>query len=158
MWGVRHIKITILNDKSENVDFDSDVQTGVIASGVVSDISAIAFHGSAPLLRIMLAGKGMLEECQKHIAAHIIDTVESAPRKYCLPHRHNCGEINLVLSLTELTELTYQIQLGSETFIVKSPASIFIPAGVLHSANVLSGSGVFVVIVDTDDYDSSLIY
>jgi quercetin dioxygenase-like cupin family protein len=58
---------------------------------------------------------------------------------------HDCNEINLILS--EKNKLTYKIQLGNEVYQVSSPATIFIPKGLKHSAEVVSGKGIFICLI-----------
>ena len=57
--------------------------------------------------------------------------------------------VNILLSLDRLV---YEITLGDEVYEVEAPASIYIPAGLVHSANVIEGSGFFVAIIETADY------
>ena len=74
-------------------------------------------------------------------------------RSYCEPHVHDCDEINILLSDSHLS---YEIRLGDEVFVVNAPATIHIPAGVVHSANVIEGSGFYIAIVDTANYTQSV--
>ena len=101
----------------------------------------------------MLAGPGVHPQINKHIVAHEIRNVSADLRSYCEPHVHDCPEINILLSLTRLI---YEIRLGDEVYIVEAPATIYIPAGLLHSANVVEGSGFFVALVQTGNYEASV--
>ncbi|MEO9327687.1 hypothetical protein [Gordonia aurantiaca] len=49
---------------------------------------------------------------------------------------HDCPEIDILLSLDRLV---HDIRLGDGSFVVEAPASIYIPAGLVHSANVIEG-------------------
>ena len=72
-------------------------------------------------------------------------------RKYCEPHRHDVDEINILLSQGHLL---YDIRLGDERYEVEAPASVYIPAGLVHSANVIEGSGFFVAVIASARYEA----
>jgi mannose-6-phosphate isomerase-like protein (cupin superfamily) len=79
-----------------------------------------------------------------HIAIHEVSPVTTPPIEYTQPHVHDdCDEVNIIISNDNLL---YKIQLGADEYVVNNNSSIFIPSGVLHSANVLKGSGYFVTI------------
>lgn len=127
----------------------------LITSGIDVPLENVKEHGVAPFNRILMSGKEAEANFNKHIAIHVIN--ENLPyekRFYSLPHKHNCDEWNIILGTNDLT---FEIMLNGELFIVKSPATVYIPQGTSHSANVLSGSGYFIALVDTLDYDKSFI-
>jgi hypothetical protein len=100
-----------------------------------------------------MSGAGIHPEAGTHVAVHRVDGVREASRAYCDVHEHTVPELNLILPEPELA---YDVILGDEHHVVEGPASIFIPAGVPHSANVRSGSGYFVAIVlGIQDYAAS---
>ncbi len=124
---------------------------GLISRGEVSPLRDVPFHGAAdaPITRRVLAGGDLFPEAEKRVVAHEMRAVSAASRDYCEPHVHDCPEINILLSLDRLV---YEITLGDEVYEVEAPASIYIPAGLVHSANVIEGSGFFVAIIETADY------
>jgi len=126
-----------------------------ILRGRVEDLHFVPFHanGTAPVSRRVLAGAGVHETIGKHIVSHEIRNVPAERRSYCEPHVHDCDEINILLSDSHLS---YEIRLGDEVFVVNAPATIRIPAGVVHSANVIEGSGFYIAIVDTANYKASV--
>ncbi|WP_426574529.1 hypothetical protein [Aquihabitans sp. McL0605] len=80
-----------------------------------------------------------------HVMVHHIDGVATDEhRDYCDAHVHPFAELNLVLG--EPGALTYEIVLADETIVVSSPSTVWIPAGVPHSANLRSGTGTFVAV------------
>jgi hypothetical protein len=123
----------------------------LISAGLVTPLDTVPFHGNgvAPLSRRVLAGDGVHEELGRRVVAHEVVEVGAAPRHYCEPHVHDCAELNLLLSTSRLL---YEIRLGDDVYEVEAPATIHIPAGLLHSANVISGSGFFIAMIDTSDY------
>jgi len=123
----------------------------LIARGVDRPLAQVPFHAAAdaPLRRHVLVGDGVHPQLDKRIVAHELRAVSAAQRTYCEPHVHACDELNLLLSLTHLV---YEIRLGDEVFRVEAPATIYVPAGLVHSANVVEGSGFFVALLETDAY------
>ena len=89
-----------------------------------------------------------IPEANMHIAIHFIDTTKKLS-KYSKLHCHNVDEINMILSNEKLV---YEIQFEDEIYKVKSPATIFIPKGTRHRADVLSGKGMFVCMIMAKKY------
>lgn len=126
----------------------------LISSGVSESLSAVMYHDSAPVRRRRMCGQEIHSQANFHIAVHEIRGVpHSLDRRYCQPHSHNCSELNLIFSFERLV---FRITLGGEHYICKAPSSIFIPAGVSHSANVVEGTGFFVVMLGCGEYRQSL--
>jgi hypothetical protein len=126
----------------------------LISRGEVRALKDVPFHaaGEAPLTRRLLVGDGIHAAVPKRIVAHELRHVSAEHRSYCEPHQHECVEINLLLSESSLT---YEIRLGDELYLVEAPASIVIPAGLVHSANVVSGSGFFIALLESGTYAAS---
>jgi len=133
-----------------------------IKKGVAHPLESVPFHHKAPLKRILMQDEKACPDIKKtlpgsnfHIAVHIITKLPKKIPKYSEPHIHNCDEINLILS--EKGKLKYKIILGDEEHIVSSPATIYIPKGIKHSAEVIGGKGIFICIVMSKNYKKSLI-
>lgn len=123
-----------------------------INKGMNEPLEKIPFHQKAPIKRFSMLNKSMVPESDTHVAVHFVDALQKIP-KYSQLHKHNHDEINLILSTGDT--LRYKIQLEDETYSVSSPSSIFIPKGIKHSAEVMSGTGIFVCIILSDNYDAS---
>ncbi|MFQ5782006.1 MAG: 2-isopropylmalate synthase [Nitrosopumilus sp.] len=122
-----------------------------IKSGIIESLDKVPFHGKAPIKRLLMLGKSMIPQSDTHIAVHFVNDSTNLPG-YSKLHKHDHDEINLILS--EESELTYQIQLEDESYKVTSPSTIFIPRGIKHSAQAISGKGTFVCIILSDDHTS----
>lgn len=85
-----------------------------------------------------------------HLAVHHINNIQDTPPVYVAPHKHETPELNLILA--PKGELTYKIKIGLHDYNVESPAAVWIPRELVHSANVISGSGYFVCIILSDTY------
>lgn len=110
----------------------------LIVRNISSPLSGIPFHHDVESIERLFA-KGY----PLHLAIHRVKTIQCPPAPYTDPHLHDdFDEINILIG----DELQYRIQLGEETFELKGNFSIWIPAGTLHAANVLSGEGYFVAI------------
>lgn len=128
--------------------------SGLIWSGVVEGLGQVPFHdgAEAPLTRRVLSGPSLHDGLKRRFVVHELKDVRAEQRHYCAPHFHDFAEVNLLLSASHMT---YEIRLGHETYLVEAPASIHIPAGLVHSANVFEGSGFFVAMMDTANYSAS---
>ncbi|MCV0391724.1 MAG: 2-isopropylmalate synthase [Nitrosopumilus sp.] len=122
-----------------------------IKKGVIEPLEEVPFHGKAPIKRFLMLEKSLIPQSDTHIAVHFVDASKDLP-KYSKPHKHDCDEINLILSGD--SELTYEIQLDDEIYKVSSPSTIFIPKGLRHSAQAISGNGIFVCIILSNDHSS----
>lgn len=78
-----------------------------------------------------------------HVGIHQVAAGSTPdPGDYSAPHHHEAqDEINILISDHQLT---YRLTFDDETYEVEAPATVWIPAGVNHSANVISGRGTFV--------------
>ncbi len=116
-----------------------------IQRGVIEPLAKIPFHRKSPIKRLLMLDKTSVPESDIHIAVHYIKSLPKKILKYSELHSHDCDEVNLILS--EDDKLTYKIQFEDEIYKVTSPATVYIPKSVRHSAEVLSGKGIFVCIV-----------
>ena len=123
-----------------------------IQSGIKESIDTISFHKKAPIKRISMLNKSMIPESNTHVAVHFVDASRKLPQ-YSQMHKHNHDEINLILS--EDSKLTYEVQLEDEKYKVYSPSTVYIPKGLQHSAQAVSGKGVFVCIILSSRYSSN---
>lgn len=125
----------------------------LIISGEKQDLNTVQFHHSAPLDRYVLLQKDKTEgDGGIRIVTHIINSLPNTIPAYCDLHWHDFDEINLILS--EDSSLKYRIRIEDETYEVDSPSTIYIPKGVKHAAEVISGKGVYVVITFTKNYQA----
>ena len=108
-----------------------------IVENQVQPASSIPFHLNVPGVQRWTAPAFPL-----HVAIHQVTEVQDLPDDLVQPHRHAVPEVNILMSPTD--SLEYKIQLDDELYFVRAPCTIWVPAGVLHAANVVRGSGYFV--------------
>jgi hypothetical protein len=127
----------------------------LICSGISEPLSEVPFHQHGPIRRRRMCGQELHPQADLHVAVHEIRGAERAlDRHYCEPHAHTCAELNLLISFERLV---FRFTLGEESHICQAPASIFIPPGLMHCANVVEGRGFFVVFLGCGDYLRSLV-
>lgn len=125
----------------------------LISPGVIQPLEQMPFHRQADLTRRLMAGALVHADAGLHVAVHEIGGLSPLDRDYCVPHRHTCHELNLLLSFDKLV---FRFTLGDESYVVHAPATVSIPPGLLHSANVVEGRGFFIAILPTADYRSTI--
>jgi len=124
-----------------------------ITKGIHEPLSKIQFHKKAPIKRISMLSKKTIPESKIHVAVHFVDAIDKKISKYSILHMHDVDEVNILLSQND--KLVYEIQLDDEIYKVSSPVTIFIPKGVKHRADVISGSGFFVCLIMSNKYKTS---
>lgn len=124
-----------------------------ITKGIKEPLSKIPFHQKTSIKRISMLSKKIIPESKIHTAVHFVDASNKKLPKYSILHKHNVDEINLILSQDD--KIVYEIQLDDEIYKVSSPATIFIPKGVNHRADVISGKGIFVCLILSNKYKTS---
>ncbi len=124
-----------------------------ITKGVNEPLQKIPFHGKAPIKRLSMLSKTSIPESKTHLAVHFVDASRKKIPEYSKLHKHNFDEINLILS--EKNKLVYEIQLEDEIYKISAPCTVFIPKGVRHKARALSGKGIFMCMIKSNNYKSS---
>ncbi len=123
----------------------------LITKGIEQPLSSVAFHHDAPLTRYVMLQKDKTQgDGGFRVVAHIINNLQGEVDPYCELHWHDFDEVNHILS--EDNSLKYRIRLEDEEYEVSAPATVYIPKGIKHAAEVISGKGVFLAITFTKDY------
>ncbi len=121
-----------------------------ITKGILEPIHKVPFHDKAPIKRTLMLGKNQKTQSKIHLAVHEVNSRGKKIAPYTQLHRHNVDEIDLILS--ETGKLVYEIQLGDESYKIRAPCTIYIPKGLQHKANLVSGKGVFVCMILAKKY------
>jgi len=109
-----------------------------ILKGINQPLDKMPFHDKVPFTRKVMLDNKLVPESEYKIAVHFIDKLPKN-KNYSKLHKHSFNEVNIVLSFDKA--FTFRFQLENEIYIVKSPTTVFIPANVNHSSNVLNGKG-----------------
>jgi len=117
-------------------------QTASSASEFIFNLPEAALGGVPFHQDTFFITRYFTEKFPFHLAIHEISPVFNPPAEYTELHQHDdCNEVNIIISSTHLL---YKIVLGSEEYLVPGNSAIWIPRGMIHSANVLEGSGFFI--------------
>jgi len=116
----------------------------IVVSGRIEPLAGVPFHRDGPLTRWLMSSAALHPNLNTHIAIHEFRDVEPGTREYCDVHVHDYDEINVFHTTSSLR---VAVCLGDETIQVDAPATVYIPAGTPHSANVTSGSGLMIAIL-----------
>jgi len=122
----------------------------LISKGALSPLETVKFHHRAPVKRFVMLQKDSVKGDGMKVVIHKISKLPKKIPSYCDLHQHDFDEVNLILS--DSGTLKYRIRLEEETYDVKAPSTIYIPAGTRHSAEVISGTGTYVTLLMTSTY------
>lgn len=117
----------------------------VISKNIPAPLQNVPFHSkNDDIERIMP------KDFPIYVAVHAIgnSSAKSGQNRYVNLHKHDAPEVNILIG--DRDTLKYEIQADNELYKVESPASIYIPAGVEHAANHISGTGFYVCIILSD--------
>jgi 2-isopropylmalate synthase len=121
--------------------------------------TALPFHKKdSPGKRFLMADSDVFPGSNAFITLRKINDLELKQAKdFVIQHKHNVDSYLMIIGDSEeLTGLEVEVFDGDKKSIVKSPASIFIPAGTEHYDKALSGSGCIITIVLNGNYIKSL--
>jgi hypothetical protein len=106
---------------------------------VVEELSLVPHHDSiSEIERWVFPGMPYL------VSVHSVTAAETADRSYCAAHFHrDYSEINLLIGTTR--DFRYRVETDGIQRILGPVAAAFIPEGTTHSANLISGSGYYIV-------------
>jgi hypothetical protein len=136
-------RVFAVNDTSDPSDASNRGSLPLIETNELVPSSSIPFHKDHPAIK-----RHAPTAFPVHVAVHeVSDAVESDA---CCSERHSHPVPEIDLLIAPPGELVYRIELDGVEHEVSSPASVWIPAGVVHAANVVRGSGTFVCAVFAD--------
>jgi 2-isopropylmalate synthase len=130
----------------------------LINSPEVISATELRHHRHGPGDRYLMIDERVVTDARQYCIVRRVPTLSNYGRGHVDTHRHTVDSLFLFLGDGErLAGLTVEVRLGEEIFLVESPASVFIPSGVVHSYRVIGGQGLFVNHVLAGDYNSSLL-
>lgn len=115
-------------------------------------LSGVPKHSDiAGLTRFLFLGSSLDARSPLHIAVHVVTEevtkATKAGRHYAEADIHDFDEVNVVWGDGNIGTLVYRLEVDGVEQIVQSPATIVIPAGVVHRAEAISGRGLFFCIL-----------
>lgn len=115
----------------------------LIYANIPKTFDGLPFHRQSPYIERFVA-----EDYPIHLAIHKVSDAQGQFHRLIEPHVHEAPEINILIG--DDVEIEYELILGDECYQVRSPASIWIPAGLAHCANVIKGSGYCICLILSD--------
>lgn len=115
-------------------------------------------HKEGPGTRFVFSDHNNNPEGQIYTIVRVVEDVDN-PEQHFEDHEHNVDSLWLFEGdKPDLTGLKIEVKLGNQKFILDSPASIYIPAGVTHNYRFILGSGRYTNIVLTKggDYNKAI--
>ncbi len=114
--------------------------------------------GISPAGRHVILDDRLVEDARQCCIVEVVRESPHQDRGHLAPERHGVDSLILLFSGAEnLAGLDVEVTLADRTFRVESPASVFVPAGVVHGYRVIGGSGLIVHHVLTGGYEPSLL-
>jgi mannose-6-phosphate isomerase-like protein (cupin superfamily) len=124
---------------SDNLSVEQNKKKLHIRNMLLSSLSNVPFHENTQYITRYFA-----ENFPVHMAVHEVSPILKPPVEYTQLHVHDEeDEINIILSQQNLL---YKIQIGDEEYKISNNSCIWIPRGMMHAANVLSGAGYFITL------------
>lgn len=123
----------------------------------VISATELPYHRAGPGDRYVMIDDRFVPAARQYCIVRHIPELDAYP-PHVDQHRHTVDSLFLFLGSDEgLTGLRVEVTLGERSYDVVSPASVLVPAGVLHSYRVVSGTGLFVNHVPSGDYRAGLL-
>lgn len=114
-------------------------------------------YDNAPGQRYVFLDQQKCPESSLYTIVRVAKDISPHQQPYVDPHRHICAsEFIFMGDHDDMTGLTAKVWLAGEEFVVEAPATVFIPAEVEHTVQLLAGSGKFIHVVAHPVYNDSL--
>jgi quercetin dioxygenase-like cupin family protein len=107
---------------------------------IPESLDAVPFHSQVKWIERLVANN-----LPYHLAVHKITGAEAMPYEYVEMHNHSYPEINIILGDDDSFE--FKVHLGNNVYQVKSPSTIWIPAGMDHFIVAVNGSGYYICLI-----------
>lgn len=119
--------------------------------------SEVAFHKDvAPGFRFLAIDRSLCSESQVYVAVRSVRNCPYGQQEYVDWHKHASDSLYLFLGEKEdLRGLHAVVRVGSQERNVESPMTVFIPAGVPHCYKLTGGSGTYLSVLLSGDYNAS---
>lgn len=120
------------------------------------ELPALANHAEEALPaaygpRLMHMSDALVPGADVFITSRSVTRLDAPAEPNVHPHRHPVSQTYLLLSADD--SLAVEVEIGGRKAVVNAPASIFVPAGELHTIRVLRGSGNLLSVVRSGIYE-----
>ncbi len=120
------------------------------------ELPALANHAEEALPaaygpRLVHMSAALVPGADVFITSRTVTGLDAPAEPNVHPHRHPVSQTYLLLSADD--SLQVEVEIGGRKAVVNAPASIFVPAGELHTIRVLRGSGNLLSVVRSGVYE-----
>ncbi|MES2483067.1 MAG: hypothetical protein V4609_13795 [Pseudomonadota bacterium] len=120
------------------------------------ELPALANHADEALPaaygpRLVHMSAALVPGADVFITSRSVTRLDAPAEPNVHPHRHPVSQTYLLLSADD--SLQVEVEIGGRKAVVNAPASIFVPAGELHTIRVLRGSGNLLSVVRSGVYE-----
>lgn len=130
----------------------------LVVSPEVRSAAELPHHRHGPGRRFVLLDGTKLPDCRQYCIVRQIRASDEIGKGHVDSHRHNVDSAFVFLGAGgDLEGLEVEVMVGDEVATLRSPVSVFIPAGARHSYRVLGGAGLFLNHVFAETYAQSLL-
>jgi 2-isopropylmalate synthase len=120
--------------------------------------SELKGHRDGQGVRYVFIDSKQIPEANFYTIVRVVKDVEEDQVSHVDVHSHDCDSAFVFIGdSSDLEGLTCEVKLDNETFVVQSPATVYIPAGVMHTYRFISGSGMYWNIVMAGDYNKTIL-
>lgn len=128
----------------------------LIGKPIIKPASELIGHRDGQGVRYVFLDHRNVPETNIYAIMRVVENVKDEQSHVDI-HKHNCDSAFLFAGKNpDLTGLKCEVQLENEKYLIESPASVFIPKGLNHSYRLVHGSGYYLNIVLSSDYNRSI--
>ena len=124
----------------------------------VKSASELTKHKPGPSKRFVFSDHENNPDGKVYTIVRVVKNVDN-PKPHIEDHKHPVDSLWLFEGdKFNLTGLKIEVKLGDKKFILDSPASVYIPAGVIHNYRFIKGSGRYtnIVLVKGGEYNKAI--
>jgi 2-isopropylmalate synthase len=115
-------------------------------------------HDTAPGLRFLAIDQTKYPDSPIYIAVRRANNVPETQPEYIDRHQHTVDSLYMFMGDDEgMKGLHAVVRLADEERKIESPMTVFIPKGVAHSYRLTKGSGTYISILLTGNYNASTL-
>jgi len=153
------IKPEVFGEKSiiEYPTLPNVLEEFIVTPKVIS-ATELKYHRHGPGHRHVMLDSRFVPDCRCYCIIREVVEIQANEQPHVDSHRHTVDSVFLFVgNEIGMTGLSVRVMLKNKWFNVNSPASVFIPGGMEHSYEFVSGSGKYINFVFSEDYNSSLL-
>lgn len=134
-----------------------DIAALITKPEIISAVE-LKYHRHGPGDRYVMLDDRFVNDCRIYSIVRRIYGLSDNTAGHVDSHRHHVDSFFLFLSQKDdLTGLIVEVTLDGKSFIIESPACVFIPSGIEHSYRAISGDGLYINTVSSGTYNESLL-